>query len=87
MKTRLPAVLIPFSALIWTISIAAEPKSVDWPVYLGGKERNLYSPLAQINRRNVKALKMAWSYDTGQKAEYQANNLIVRGVLYTPIAT
>ncbi len=86
-KTHLPAVLIPFSALIWTISIAAEPKSVDWPVYLGGKERNLYSPLAQINRGNVKALKMAWSYDTGQKAEYQANNLIVRGVLYTPIAT
>ena len=56
----------------------------DWPVYLGGKQRNLYSPLTQINRDNVSRLKVAWTYDTGDKAEYQANNLVVRGVLYTP---
>lgn len=62
----------------------AEAKNVDWPVYLGGKGRVLYSPLQQINRDTVSRLEIAWTYDTGEKGEYQANNLIVDGVLYTP---
>ena len=66
---------------------SSTPDSQDWPVYLGGKERNLFSPLAQINRRNVKSLEVAWTHDTGHKSEYQANNLIIRGILYTPTAT
>ena len=59
-------------------------ENADWPVYLGGKERNLYSSLKQINRDNVAKLEVAWTFETGDKAEYQANNLIVDGVLYTP---
>lgn len=62
-------------------------RDVDWPVYLGGKGRTLYSPLNQITRENVSGLEVAWTYDTGEKAEYQANNLIVGGVLYTPSAS
>lgn len=69
------------------IASGAEPKNADWPVYLGGKSRSLYSPLQQINRDNVSQLEVAWSYDTGDKSEYQANNLIVDGVLYTPSPT
>ena len=61
-----------------------ETENADWPVYLGGKERNLYAPLNQINRETVPSLQMAWSYETGDRGEYQANNLIVEGVLYTP---
>lgn len=63
---------------------AADLKNADWPEYLGGKERNLYSPLQQINRSNASQLQVAWTYDTGEKGEYQANNLIIDGVLYTP---
>lgn len=55
----------------------------DWPTYLGDKARSLYSPLDQINRNNVSGLQMAWSYDTGEKAPYQSNNLVINGVLYT----
>lgn len=58
-------------------------RDADWPVYLGNKERSLYSTLQQIHRTNVAQLKVAWTYDTGEKGEYQANNLIIRGVLYT----
>src|SRR5207249_11881440 len=29
----------------------------------------------------------AWTYDTGDKGEYQANNLIIAGVLYTASPT
>src|SRR5687768_12932394 len=66
---------------------AAEPENMDWPIYLGNKERNLYSPLQQIHRGNVGQLKVAWTYETGDKAEYQANNLIIGGVLYTASPT
>ena len=65
----------------------AHGEDADWPVYLGGKERNLYSPLEQINRENISKLEVAWTYETGDSAEYQANNLIIQGVLYTPTQT
>ena len=69
------------------IASGEEPKNADWPAYLGGKERSLYSPLQQITRENVGQLEVAWTYDTGDKSEYQANNLIIDGVLYTPSPT
>ena len=65
----------------------AHAEDTDWPVYLGGKGRDLYSSLEQINRENVSQLEVAWTYETGDAAEYQANNLIVDGVLYTPTQT
>lgn len=69
------------SAAFATSSLAAN--SVDWPTYLGDKARTLYSHLHQIDRSNVGQLEVAWTYDTGEKGEYQANNLIIDGVLYT----
>jgi quinoprotein glucose dehydrogenase len=65
----------------------AQGQDVNWANYLGSKERNLYSSLDQIDSKNVAKLEVAWTYDTGNEAEYQANNLIVDGVLYTPTAT
>ncbi|MBI5769384.1 MAG: PQQ-binding-like beta-propeller repeat protein [Verrucomicrobia bacterium] len=59
----------------------------DWPTYLGGKSRANYSPLRQIDRGNVARLKVAWTYDTGEKGEYQCNNLVIGGVLYTATAS
>ena len=44
----------------------------------------IHAPLQQINRGNVSELEVAWTFETGDKGEYQANNLIVDGVLYTP---
>ena len=71
-----------------TLSLeAADTATRDWGVYLGGKQRNLYSPLDQIHKANVDRLKVAWTYDTGDRGEYQANNLIVQGVLYTATPT
>lgn len=68
-------------------AFAQDPKNADWREYLGGKSRNLFSPLTQINRENVGRLEVAWTFDTGDKGEYQANNLIVDGVLFTPTQT
>src|SRR5688500_10943548 len=66
---------------------ASTRENADWPIYLGDKERSHYSPLEQINRSNVARLKVAWRYETGDKGEYQANNLIIGGTLFTASPT
>lgn len=55
---------------------------MDWPIYGGTPENNHYSPLAQINRKNVKKLHVAWTFDTGEAGGLQTNPLEVDGVLY-----
>lgn len=66
-------------------SPAAE--SADWPSYLGNKERSHYSPIKQINAKNVNQLKVAWTYQSGGartdgRTQIQCNPIIVGGVLY-----
>src|SRR6266702_4024483 len=54
----------------------------DWPAYGGGPANIHYSPLAQINRSNVKQLEIAWTFDTGEQGGLQTSPIIVGGVLY-----
>ncbi len=61
--------------------------SSEWLEYLGGPERNHFSPLTQINLENVSQLKIAWEYHTGDTGQIQANPIIVDGVLYSMTAT
>ena len=53
-----------------------------WRDYGGASDAAQYSSLAQINRSNVKQLKIAWSYPTGDTNKYFFNPLEVDGVLY-----
>src|SRR6185503_3517760 len=57
----------------------------DWSIYGGGPESIRYSSLRQINRDNVRNLKVAWTFDSGDAypgSEMQCNPLVVDGVLY-----
>jgi quinoprotein glucose dehydrogenase len=54
----------------------------DWPVYGGGPENAHYSGLAQINRSNVRQLRVAWRFDTGETGGLQTNPIVVEGALY-----
>src|SRR5262245_2608292 len=86
MRTTLTLKLLFAAATITAFSAETKPsppREVDWPIYLGDKERSHYSSLNQINRGNVAQLKVVWTYDTADRGEYQANNLIIAGVLYT----
>lgn len=56
--------------------------STEWAEYLGGPERNHYSPLKQIDTSNVQNLKVAWQYSTGDSGQMQCNPIIVNGILY-----
>ena len=55
---------------------------VDWPRYGGTLENDHYSPLAQINRKNVSRLEIAWQFDTGEEGGLQTSPIVVEGVLY-----
>lgn len=59
----------------------------DWPEYLGGPGRNHYSPLDQIDASNVKSLKVAWEFHSGDPGQMQCNPIVVDGVLYGATAT
>lgn len=54
----------------------------EWSEYLGGPDRNHYSPLTQINRDNVRNLKVAWTYSMPDSGQTQVNPIIVDGILY-----
>ena len=58
----------------------------DWPIYGGDPNGDRYSPLRQINRENVKQLRMAWRVDVGTDGGLQVNPLIVGRTMfvYTP---
>ena len=88
--TRFLSRLAVAAALASTLSACSEapPRApvgagADWANYLGHPSSNQYSLLDQIDTENVHLLEMAWAYDTGEVSEYQSNNLIVDGVLYT----
>ena len=61
----------------------------DYPAYGGNKANNRYSPLTQINAKNVNDLQVAWTYfanDTISNAlrprEIQCQPIVVNGILY-----
>ena len=68
--TRLPEEVLmrglkaTFVACIAAASLYAQSasRSAGWETYSGGSEGRRYSPLTQINTKNVSGLKLAWQY-------------------------
>jgi len=77
-----------FAALsLWSISSNAQAaeypqRKADWPVTGGQPVGDRYSPLAQINRSNVKDLQVAWQFDTGEQGQIETTPIVVDSVLY-----
>ncbi|MHA8079776.1 outer membrane protein assembly factor BamB family protein [Aquirufa regiilacus] len=59
----------------------------DWSEYLGGPDRNHFSPLTQINESNVKDLQVAWTYALPDSGQMQANPITIQGILYSVSAS
>src|SRR3954469_9590561 len=58
-----------------------------WGIYGGSSENIKYSALSQINTSNVKKLKVAWTYSSGQSSatnttDMKTNAVVVDGILY-----
>jgi quinoprotein glucose dehydrogenase len=68
------------------------PPPGEWWYYGGDSASTKYSPLDQINRDNVKTLRIAWRWKAenfGAAPEYnlEATPLMVKGVLYSTVGT
>ncbi len=85
MKIRISHLIL---LLLFSSCSSSTSEFVDWPAYQGSKESNQFSVLDQINRENVKELKVAWTYRSGDadtlqnRTQIQCNPLIIDGVLY-----
>ena len=67
------------------VTLAAQSRNVDWPIYGGTTDNTRYSTLDQITPANVASLQVAWTYDTHDEfpgSEFQPNPIVVDGVLY-----
>ena len=78
-----------FVAGILYLAIACKTKSSSggngWDIYRGDEGSNAWSPLDDINIKNVTALKVAWMYRTHDNSDYstiQCNPIIVDKKVY-----
>lgn len=77
--------LVPFCLFVF---FACKQRSISWPEYNGGPDRNHYSELTQINTENVRELTKVWQYHSGgadtvnNRTQIQCNPIVVNGILY-----
>ena len=82
------------SRVVATVAVAADER--DWPAYGGDALGSRYSPLAEITRDNVRRLRVAWTFHTGETpaavptrrpTAFEATPIVVDGALYlaTPL--
>jgi glucose dehydrogenase len=62
--------------------LAADDERGNWLLHGRTYANHRYSPLAQVNRDNVKRLVPRWIYQTGTAATFQATPLVIDGVMY-----
>jgi quinoprotein glucose dehydrogenase len=92
-RVKICVVLVAAALAAWALrsdSIrAAEGDHQDWPVTGADSANTHYSSLSQINRDNVKNLKVAWTFDAKDSfngSEIECNPIVVDGVLYATTA-
>lgn len=90
-KLFVPLLIISFFVNAGVQTMASSGSDGDWPAYGHDGGGTRYSPLGQINRNNVKDLKVAWQYRTGavnekgetaSKSAFEATPILVDGTLY-----
>ena len=80
------ALLDPISSLCKTPAMASRERPprpyTTWTQYGGTPDSSQYSALSQVNRSNVKQLRLVWRYSTGDTNDYLFNPLVVDDVIY-----
>ena len=79
----------PILLFAWSLAAtcAAGSSDQEWRDYGGDASRTHFSPLRQISKENVRQLRVAWVYHTGNrndavKSSIECNPLVVNGVMY-----
>ena len=99
--SRRPLTLLGLAGLAVLLTLASNPRAADegaaspdssvfvteWPAYARDPGGMRHSPLTQINRDNVGALQVAWTFHTGELTTYEGTRFPVDKVAFeaTPI--
>ena len=76
-------VVLLLTPLLPAPAVGGELAGRDWPDYHGDWRGWRYSPLAQIDRKNVRKLRVAWIHQPGEITQgLQATPIVRDGVLY-----
>ena len=76
------AALLPSADAAAPQSAGTTRRYTTWSAYGGTPDQIRYSALQQINRRNVRQLRVAWTYDSGETGGLQTQPIVADGVLY-----
>lgn len=66
-----------------TDEVLRSPNAADWPAWRRDRAGTGYSPLDQIDRRNVRRLRLAWA-STLEPGSLEPEPLVSNGVMYLP---
>ncbi|HEY3414066.1 MAG TPA: PQQ-binding-like beta-propeller repeat protein [Armatimonadota bacterium] len=66
---------------------ARSAPSTEWTMFNGGYSANRFSPLKQINTRNVKSIRRVGNYQLPETTSFQAGPVMVGTTLYITTAT
>ncbi len=87
-KTKLFITLFTFATSLVLVACSGNTlkktamQAKDWPSYGHDYASQRFSPLGQINERNVKNLALAWQYKSGISASFQVTPIVVNKVMY-----
>ncbi len=62
--------------------VMTEFDTINWPGHSNGPDESGYSPMAQINRKNIDQLGLAWSLDLEGEQVLEATPIAVDGMIY-----
>ncbi len=80
MRTVCLALVLSTLSPVWPQAI---PQAGDWPMYGHDAGGTRYSPLDQINTKNVAKLERAWTFHTGERGRsFESTPIFVDNVLY-----
>lgn len=69
-------------AILFVPAVRAQKTTGDWPMYRGDLGGTGYSPLKQINTRNVTSLAQAWTLQLADRGGLEVTPISVGGVMY-----
>src|SRR5204862_7363283 len=76
------AASVAFGQVTYDRLLKADAEPQNWLTYSGGYNGWRYSKLDQVNRQNVKDLKLAWAYQMPTTHRIETTPLVVDGVMY-----
>ena len=76
------ALVLSLTSVCSAAEIVLTENNADWPLYGRTHDNQRFSPLKQIDKKNIDKLKLAWRFQTGKFGSFQTSPIVIDGVMY-----